>query len=232
MRAVFTGKLQFGMVSIDIKLYTAQAREETIKLRQLDKETLEPVRITKSSKNIVRGYDCGEGSYVIVENVLEKARKSESIEIQSFVPIVDLPLTMLDKSYFIESSATTRKAYSLLNTVLDSQQKVAIAKMVLRGVTTNVAIMPQDSGLVAFTLKQVRKFEAKQVEISDQEIDMAEQLVESMTGFIGDVDFSQPEQDTLKNFIQERIQAGDIVRCSKEETKVVDIQDVLKKAIG
>lgn len=232
MSAIFTGKLQFGLVSIDIKLMTAEDRFHSIKLRQLDRKTKQPITMKKSSTDIIRAYDCGDKCTFVQIDEVPTAPKSEILNIQSFVPVVDLPLTMLDKAYFVESTKTTRKAYTLLLTVLESQQKCAIAKMVLRGKTTNIAVLAQDSGLVAFTLRPVRKYQAPVESVSEKEIDMAETLVESMSGFIDDIDFSQPEHDELVSIIDTKIANNDVIRISDEPEHVSDIQDVLKMAMA
>lgn len=96
MRSIWSGAINFGLVIIPVKLYTA-VRESHLHLNFLRRDDLCPIGYTKvcrqtgeevPKEDIVRGYQYEKGDYVILDDKdFKKAdvEKSYSITIEDFV---------------------------------------------------------------------------------------------------------------------------------------------------
>jgi len=93
MRPLWSGSIAFGLVNVPIKLYSATVSDHGVNLDMLHKSDLSPIRYARickadgkevAWKDIVKGYEIGDGQYVpITEADLKQAssKKSSAIEI-------------------------------------------------------------------------------------------------------------------------------------------------------
>ena len=75
-RGIWSGSISFGLLQIPVTLFTAERRDEEIHFRQLDKESLSPIRYERLStatgkpvawKDIVKGYEYEPDSFVVLD---------------------------------------------------------------------------------------------------------------------------------------------------------------------
>ncbi|WP_338057996.1 Ku protein [Streptomyces dangxiongensis] len=74
-RAIWTGVITFGLVSVPVGLYTA-TQDHTVHFHQLQRGTTDRIRSRRVNErtgdevgtgDIVKGYEVAEGEYVVVE---------------------------------------------------------------------------------------------------------------------------------------------------------------------
>src|SRR2546421_7644141 len=139
---VWSGSINFGMVTIPVKLYTA-VREQRLAFRSLhdqDKVPLKQKLICPADgkevhpEHIVKGYEIEKDQYVVVrqeelEAVAPKATRA--IEIQDFVSMEEIDPVFFDRAYYVVPKPEGMRPYKLLLEALSRKKKVGIAKVVM-----------------------------------------------------------------------------------------------------
>lgn len=207
-RPVWTGSISFGMVAIPIRLVPA-VRKKSISFNQLDDRTMSRIRYRKISEasgdevppeNIVKGYDLGGSSYVLVTDddlAPLQPKKSKEIDLATFVPEAEVNPLMFDSAYLVLPDKNA-KPYALLADAMAGSGRVGIGRFVMRQKEYLAAIRSDGNHLTLCTLvfpdelvepSSIEEFEQlDDVEISANELKMAEGLVEALS-----YDF-QPDQ--------------------------------------
>ncbi|HSL58145.1 MAG TPA: Ku protein [Acidimicrobiales bacterium] len=199
-RAIWSGAISFGLVSIPVKLYNAVS-PKTVRFNQLDERTGSRVRQKLVSSadgsevprsDIVKGYEVSSGQYVVVtDDELEALdpRASDTIDIEEFVDLADIDPVYYDRAYWL-APAGAAKPYALLARALDDAGKVAIARFVMRQKQYLAAVRSVDGYLVLSTMSwadeinppsQIPELEQLDaVDITERELVLAEQLISSL----------------------------------------------------
>src|SRR5690606_8881941 len=107
-------------------------------------------------EEIVRGFDVGDGQYVVVtDEELEALApdKSRDIDLRRFVPRHELPMANFERAHFMAPTSDSNKAYRLLTKTLEETNRIGIATFVMRGKEYLVAIIAEGGLLRAETLR-------------------------------------------------------------------------------
>ena len=261
-RAIWSGSIDFGLVNIAVKLHSAQAQDQKIDFDLLDKRDFNRVRYRRINEKtgeevtwdqIVRGYQYEKGEYVALSDEdFERANvaASQSIDITDFVDAAEISPLYYDTPYYVEPMKNGRRAYSLLRDVMQKTGKVGIAKIVLRTRQHLAALIPQGALLVLQTLRYPRELRdasnldlpqanGKGRAVSNQEVKMAEQLLEAMFGKWQPDKYRDDYHEDLLKLIEKKIKAGrtkviDAPRGSprpKRRDNVVDIMNLLRQSV-
>ena len=152
-RAMWTGAISFGMVSVPVKLYSALDRK-AVRFHQLSGRSgvrISQKRVDPSSgkevpyEEIVKGYEITPERYVVIEPAELDAlapQKSRTIEIEEFVELAQIDPVYYDHPYYLAPGPGGAKPYRLLLEAMAEAGKVAIAKVVIRSKEQLVAIRP------------------------------------------------------------------------------------------
>ncbi len=200
-RAIWSGAISFGLVSVPVKLFSAVSRK-TVRFNQLDSETNSRVKQKRVNaegdevpyEQIVKGYEVAKDSYVIVtdDELASLAPKaSRMIDITDFVSEEEIDPVFYDSAYYLVPDELARKSYALLTKALDESGRVAIASFVMRTKQYLVAIRPSQGTLMMSTMVYADEVvpvvdvpgleELEDIEITDAEMAMAGQLIDSLT---------------------------------------------------
>ena len=254
-RAIWSGSISFGLVTIPVQLYNAVTRK-SVRFNQIDSRNNARIRMKKTNAEsgedvpdevIVKGYELSKGNYVLLSEDELAALDPEAqrtIDIDEFVDLADIDPVYFDSSYHLSPDPATVKAYALLARTMEQAGKVGIARFVMRQKQYLAAVRPVDGHLVLSTLVYEDEVNAvddipeldavAEVEVSDKELAMAEQLVESLAGEW------EPEkyEDTYREQVMEMIQAkaaGDTDFVTATEAppreKVVDLMAALEASV-
>lgn len=248
-KATWSGTINFGIVAIPVKLYSAVEDGSSVKFRQLNAETNNPIKMKKVDSvtgadvtETVKGYEINKGEFVVVtdDEIAELLPdKNSTIELMTFLDHDEIENIYFDKPYYLGTDGSD-KPYKLLEQALRNKNKIAIGKVVMRSKEYLCVIKPEkDSGLSVSTLRwqnQVRSNEditPSDVELSEAEIALAENLIEAM---ISDIDITEIEEtytEELKSLIEDKA-AGKIITqpaAKEKEEKTDDVMAALQASL-
>lgn len=254
MRAIWTGAISFGLVSIPISLYPATRRED-LKFRLLRAGDLSPVNYKRVAEadgkevpwdKIVKGYEYEKGKYVIISDEDFKRvdiEATQTVDIIEFVKLEDVDPVLFSKPYYMEVRKGGDKAYSLLRESLAESGKIAIAKVVIKTRQHLAAIKPQQRGLML----EIMHFPEELLDASDfkqpaastagkGEIAMAKKLIESMSATWDASIFKDDYHETLEKVVEAKIKAKGkkttpLAHKQVKATNVIDLASVLQESI-
>ncbi len=222
-RAIWSGVLSFGLVAIPVELYSATEAHRPA-FHQFEEGTADRIRYQRVNErtgdevdyaDIVKGADAGGGHYVMLEQDELDAiapGRSRSLDIRTFVALDEIDAIYFDKTYFLgPGGEEAAKPYALLRDAMEDSGKAAIASFVMRG-KEYLAAVRADGGLLAletlFFADEVRDPRAEianlpgRVTMSRQEVRMARQLVESMSGPWTPEDYRDTYTDRVNELIE------------------------------
>jgi len=202
-RAVCSGSITFGLVTVPVKLYTAASSESVsfnfISPSSVGKgKTLKKARMplldAVNGKEIdrstcPRGYEYAKGEFVVfsAEEIKKlEATKNSCIEIQEFAEISAVDLIQVEKSYYVKPDKGGDKGYKLLSQVMKEKSVAAIASWTYKGKERLVMVRDYKGGLLLHQLyyvNEVRDFDdnCAAVSLSEPELDIASQLIDQHT---------------------------------------------------
>lgn len=249
MAIAYHSVISFGLVAIPVSMYTA-TQDNDIHFNQLHKEDQSRVRYKKTcahcgkelkSEDIIKGYEYDKEHYVVVtDEEIDKIKteKEKSIQILHFAQLNQISPVYYDKTYQAVPDKGGEKAFELLRSALMKEQKIAIGKTVLGTKDTLMAIIPRENGVLISNMfyqddiKDLQKsYDIPQP--TEQELKMAEVLINSMDTPFDPSQYKDEYQGRLKQLIETKIAGKEVVAASPEESagKVIDLMDALKASI-
>ncbi len=142
-RPVWSGSINFGLVTIPVRLFTA-VREHKVHFRSLHDQDMVPLKMKLvcpahhdkevHREHIVKGYEIAKDQFVIIrEDEIEAAapKSSKTIEIQDFVDLDEIDPLFFDRPYYVAPRPEGAKPYKLLLGAMEKKEKVGIAKVVM-----------------------------------------------------------------------------------------------------
>jgi DNA end-binding protein Ku len=248
MRSIWKGTISFGLVNIPIALGVATQRSD-VKFRTLDAETNQPIRqqMVSSARDdavverteTVKGYEVGKGQFVVIsdeelESVAVERRRT--IDIVSFIDIGEVDPVYYDRTYWVAPQEAAAKPYTLLLEALKRTGKAAVGKIVLSSKEHLVLLRPSGEALaieLLFYPEDVRAGSRDEIEevvqatdVSDAELGMAEQLVESLSRPFDPEEFENEHKRDLMQLIERKL-AGEEITAAPEPEKREQAPDLM-----
>jgi DNA end-binding protein Ku len=253
-RSMWKGAIQFGLVTIPVKLYLAtESKGVGFNMLHADcggriqMKTYCPTdEIYIERGDTVRGYEVAPGQYVVVtdEDLAAVPLKTvRSIEIEQFVPVESAAeeTRFVKQAYYLEPEPIARKAFYLLKQVLAERGLRAIAKIVLRDREQLAAIDPFSSTMLLSTLywpDEVRGIGELQLPESDVQIKPAEramavQLIDAMAGEFDPAAHRDEYREALLGIIQAKAVGSEIAEpAAAPVAGVTDLMAALEASVA
>jgi DNA end-binding protein Ku len=236
------------MVAIPIAMYTA-TQDNDIHFNQLHKEDDSRIRYKKvcahcgkeiTGKDIVKGFQYDKDKYIVItDDEIEKIKteKEKSIQILHFAQLNQISPVYYNRTYQAVPETGGEKAFELLRSALMAEQKIAIGKTVMGTKDTLMAIIPREDGMLISTMfyaddvKELQK-QYDKPEVSEQEMNMAKVLINSMDTPFDPAKYKDEYQVKLRKLIETKISGKEIVAAKPDNTgKVIDLMDALKASV-
>lgn len=261
-RALWKGAISFGLVHIPIALHSAVAHQG-IDFDWLDKNSMERVgykRINKvtgrevESDEIVKGIEYEKDHYVVISpEEIQSAypKTTQTIEIERFVPVAEIPFVYLDRPYYTSPVAKSAKVYALLREVLRKTGKAGLAKVVIQTKQHLAVLMPCGPALILNLLRwrdEIRSWDnlglpaegTTSTGLTTKEMEMAEQLVQDMSGAWEPEAFTDTFKEQILQLVREKVESGNIETVTSMEeasqaagsAKILDLTELLKRSLG
>lgn len=251
-RAVWKGVLKIAEVSCPVALYTAASTAERISFHTLNRKTGNRVHrqyIDEVSgkpvepEDQVKGYDKGNGDYVLLEPEEIAAAIPESdktLTVETFLQGNQIDEIYFDKPYYVApASPVASEAFALIREGMKDLKSAALARTVIFRRMRSILIRPQDEGLIATTLNfdyEVRSAEDAFSEIPDIKIDgemldLAEHIIKTKAGTFDPKQFDDRYEAALAELVQAKIEGRKIKPQTRPEpSKVVNLMEALRQS--
>jgi DNA end-binding protein Ku len=254
MRPIWKGSISFGLVNIPITLYPATRREE-LRFHFLRKSDLSPINNKRVAEvdgkevdweDIVRGYEYEKGKFVVIKEedfARVDIEATQTVDIQEFVELDEINPMFFSKPYYMEPAKGAGKSYALLREALRSTSKVGIAKVVLKTRQHLAGVKAQGDGLIlelmhfADELIDQSEINLPSDEPGKKELEMARQLIGSMSGKWKPDAYKDDYKEELMKVIEEKVAAGGKhvpsgkKPAGKKPTNVIDLVKVLEQSL-
>ncbi len=250
-RAIGSGTISFGLVSIPIKLYSTVDSTKAIRFNYLTEDgsrvkqqyVAADTGDTVERSELMQGYEFAKGQFVTFTQDEVKAMNVEStnaIDIAEFVPLKEIERIYIDKVYYMGPDKGAARSYHLLKEALATTERAALASYAARGKSHLVLLRPMGDGLVMEQLKhqdELRSFEdvpLEPCEVEAAELDLAVKIIEQRIN-----EEFQPDQyedvvrSRMMELIQQKIDGQEISVPTEaaEENKIVDLMEALKASV-
>jgi DNA end-binding protein Ku len=254
-RSVWKGFIQFSLVSVPVKAYTAaNSSGGRVALNQLHAECHSRIKYTKScpvhgevpADQIVSGYEFAKGQYVVIDpDELDKLTPpaEKAVTIQSFIARDDIADRYFcgRTLYLVPDGLVAQKPYNLLHRVMKESGRVGFARVVMNGKEKLMLIQPVDN-LLAMSelaydqeLKSPSDFanEVTKVEMTPDEVKLAKTLTEAMAADDFDISvFKDSYADNLAALIEAKINGKQVVVPAAEEPpQVINLMEALQRSV-
>ena len=249
MRAIWSGTISFGLVSVPVKMYSATQSKE-LRFHFLDRRDLKPIGYEKVRKDtgksvpadeIVRGFEIEKGKYVPIEDEdIDRLdiELTHSIDICDFVDLDEIDPIYYRKAYYLLPQDGAEKPYRLLVKALDETNKVGIAKVVIRNKQHLSALRAHDGVLVLETMyyadeiRQPESVDGQAGKLQKAEVEMAKTLVENLSATFKPDKYDDSYRKELLQLIRKKAKGQKLPEPQEEEeAEVVDLMAALRESV-
>jgi DNA end-binding protein Ku len=257
-RAIWSGSISFGLLNVPVKLYSAVSKQ-TVRFRELregDGSRVKHKRVAESDgkevpyEKIVKGYEYAPDQYVVLtrDELAElEPQRSRAIEIQDFVDLDDIDPIYFEQPYYLGPDKGAERAYALLVQAMKDARKVAVARFVLRNKEHLAAIRPMEDVLTLTTMRFHDEVtspqdldgevfeEAKPKKPEKRELEMAKQLIDSLTNDFEPGKYRDEYREELLDLLERKAEGKEVVSAATEEpkpTKAPDLMAALEESLA
>jgi DNA end-binding protein Ku len=261
-RPIWNGTISFGLLNVPVQIYSGE-RTVDLHFRMLDSRDRKPIRYERVNsetgeevawKDIVKAFEYRKGNYVVIpEDELRAAapEATETVAIEVFVERDAISPIYFEKPYILVPVKKMAKGYVLLRETLKKTGRIGIGKVVIRTRQYLCALMPQGDALLLVLMRfpqelvkpedfELPSGKTAAYKIAPRELEMASQLIDSMTTAWEPAAFRDDFRDKLHRFIEQRIAKTKGGKTSGAESapeperasNVVDFMALLKKSLA
>jgi DNA end-binding protein Ku len=252
-RAVWSGAITFGLVTIPVGLYSA-TEDHTIHFHQYVRGTSDRVRIQRinertgepvANDDIVKGREVEDEIVVVEPDELREIApgRSQAIDVVEFVDLAEIDPVYFDRTYWVAPSDDRyTHSYGLLCRALARSDRAGIATVTMHGREHLTALRADGDVIVLQTLfwaDEVRD-PAEQLDAlpvredpREQELDMAVQLVGAMTTTWKPDQYEDTYTARVEQLVADKREGREVVpaEAPEEATEVSDLLEALRRSV-
>lgn len=248
-RAIWSGSISFGMVSIPVKLYGATESKDisfhllhatcSTRLKQVRWCPTDDVEVPWSET--VRGYEYAKGQYVVLTaEDFEKLPlpSRHTIDLSAFVSESEIDPIFYERSYYLEPDERGEKAYGLLLRALEKKGLAALATIAIRNKEQLCAIRPRSGVILLETLyypdeiRETPALDLDRVRLNERELDMAFTLIDLLRKPFDPEEYHDRYREALQQLIEAKLEGREVVTSpAAREAKVIDLADALRRSV-
>ncbi len=252
MRAIWSGTISFGLVTIPVQLFPA-TRGKEISFHLLHEPDHSRIKYQKicaqenkevPDSEITKAFEYQKGRYVVLsdeELAAVDPRVTRAIDILDFVDAGEIDPIQFKKAYYLGAVAGGEKAYSLLAKTLANTGRLAIGQCVIRSKQYLVAIRSTGRELLLETMFYPDEIVdagavnegLEETKVTAKELELAESLVEKMAAKFDPAKYKDTYREKILEIV-ERKAAGETITAPKAPppAPVIDLVAALKSSLG
>jgi Ku protein len=248
-RALWSGTLSFGLVTVPIRLYPA-VREHTLRFHLVHEPDGGAIGYQKICKaegepvpddEITKVFEVKKGELVPLSDEDFESVRAEgvrTIEITDFVPEQEIDPLFFARSMYVGAQEGGERVYGLLVQAMEDAGLAAIAKFVLRDRQHLGCLRVHDGGLVleqlhfADEIRPLEEVRPEKVKADPKELKMARQLIDAYAGSFEPERYRDTYRDALMDVIEAKREGKEIVRPAEPEAEpATDLLEALRASI-
>jgi DNA end-binding protein Ku len=251
-RAIWTGAISFGLVNVPVRMYSGidEHKLHFHYLHEKDDSRIGYEKVCKKEEKpvpdseIVKAFEYRKGEYVYMNDEDFEAAGAEAegfktIDIRDFVPYEEIDPIYFERTYYLGPAEGAEKVYRLLLQAMEETELAAIAKYVMRD-KQNLGCLRVREGVItlekmyfADEIRPVDEIKPKSAKVAKQELEMARQLIESLSGSFNPGQYEDTYRDALCEIIK-RKRKGEEIHVdtgAEEEERVPDLMEALRASL-
>ena len=246
-RSIWKGSINFGMVAIPAKLYSATDNKK-VSFHQYHADCGSRIQMPKwcpicerkvEAFEIKRGYELSKDEHIILEESDFESlphKSLKTIEVVEFVDGAKIDLRAYADCYLLSCEDVGAKAFKLFLLTMGRLGVVGIAKLTYRDREHLSVIRPYDSVMLLQTLHyadELRPYDElrpREVALSDKEFELAEGLVKAMITNFDLTKYHNDYQEAIERLIEAKL-SGEVITVESQEVSVSDVADALIKSL-
>jgi DNA end-binding protein Ku len=190
-------------------------------------------------EDLVKGYEYEKGQFVVITKDDFKTaalEKTKTIDILDFVDPAEVDERYFETPYYLQPGKGADRAYALLREAIRDSGRIGIAKVILRDAQHLAAVEAIGDAMVltmmrfADELADLNDFRFPKAEaIRPAELNMARQLIESLSAKWNPEKYTDEYRDNLMKVIQAKLK-GRKPRLEERETpQSADVVDLMAR---
>ena len=249
-RAVWSGTVSFGLVSIPVKMFSAVS-EHKLHFTLLHRKDSSPIGYQKVCKKegkpvddgeIVKAYETSKGQFVEIEDEDFEAARAEgyhAFDIQEFVEVEEIDPIYFEQSYYLAPADGAEKVYTLLVRAMEDAGLAAVGTFVMRERQHLGCLRIRDGVILlerlyfADEIRDSGEVKPSRARVSKDELEMAAALIDRFKGTFDPSKYEDSYTDKLLGVIKRKAK-GETVRVEKapaEEEAAPDLMAALRASI-
>lgn len=253
MRSMWKGSVSFGLVTIPVKMYSA-TEEKDISFHQVRRSDGSRIRYKRVAEadgqevaygDIAKGYQLPDGETVVLTDddfADLPLTTTKAVDVLQFVPLEQVDPIYFAKSYYLEPDKSAAKPYVLLRDALHASGMVAVVKVALRTREQLATLRVRDDVLVLETMlwpDEIRTpdfaFLDEDIIARPQEMQMAQSLIDSMSGDFDPTAYEDDYRAALQQVIDAKVEGREVIDAPAPDTSkagnVVDLMAALRASV-
>src|SRR4026209_2893203 len=222
-RAIWSGSISFGMVSIPVKLFGATESKDirfsllhaTCGTKLQQKRWCPTDEVEVPWNETARGYEYGKGEFIMLSDEdFEQLPlpSTHTIDLSAFVEEREIDPVFYERSYYLEPAERAEKPYALLLKALEEKKLSATASITIRKKEQLCVLRAHEGTIMLETLyypdeiRQERGVDLDKVKVSDRELDMAFTLIELLKKPFDPSEYRDHYREALAQLIEGKLE--------------------------
>ena len=254
-RAIWSGSITFGLVSVPVKAFTA-VRDHDVHFHQLDKRTGARIRNQKISEksgkpvdsdDIELGFEIRSGRHVtFAKGELEelKPESTRMVEVSDFVDLAEIDPMYYERTYWlVPAGDAAKQPYQLLLAAMDDRQRVGIGSVVMRNKQYLAAVRPLEGALAMSTMRfadevvprsDIDGIPSRRSKLDAKAVRLATQIIDSLASEWNPKQYRDTYTEELRRIIDRKDKGKDVVERKEpeKEAEVLDLMAALEASLS
>jgi DNA end-binding protein Ku len=255
MRAIWSGVISFGMVTVPVKMFGA-TEEKRVAFHQVhaaDGGRVRQKRVCEldgeevSLSDVAKGYELPDGDVVVLTSKEFEALPeaiAKTIAVEAFVPEEQIDPIMYSKSYYLAPDKLGVRPYALLRDAMAASGRVAVVRFAMRERESLAALRVREGVLVLETMlwaDEIREPDfdfleggKSTAEPKSAELKMAKLLIDSLSADFDPAEYHDSYREALEEVIEAKVAGREVVTPpapAEGGAQVIDLMAALKASV-
>lgn len=255
-QSLWSGNLRLALVMVPVRIYPAVRSGARIEFHQVHEPSGKRIHYQKvvpgigpvDTDEIVKGFDLGDGQYVLLrpEEIDDlKLEAKRTLDLVQFVPQGEIdPIWFERPCYVVPDGELAEEAYGVLRDALRATKTLALGQFVMRGREYVAAIKPCGRGLLLETLRFADEVREAAPFFADADggrpdpelLNLARELIARKTAPFDPERFHDHYTEALRELIDAKAKHRKPVSIDEAEpsggARIIDLVDALKRSVA